>query len=265
MSEREILLADSDSAIREQMARSFREAGYDVETTDSTVHLFCTVLEKQIPVVLLGSGCDKKIALPDLVPLLKKCNRHVTIILVSDDESLPVVRNLRQEGIFYHALKPDSRHDTAEILAAVACAFKKPAVNHAPKLASHEYSKESRAAEQSMASQSVTAPATNTTMESRYGEERTMKAITTAIIATLTLAVAGLAYCAFADTGGAKGNSDLVIWGFLGFCALIIVGQMLPAAISFMAARKVAARQLQEALAVSAEDRLPAAAFDKNE
>ena len=124
MAEREILVADSDNEMRREMAERFREAGYEVETTDSAVHVFCTVLEKQIPVVLLGSGCDKKIALADLVPLLKKCNRGVTIILVSDEESLPVIRSIRQEGIFYHALRPVTPDDREEIKQAVDCALK---------------------------------------------------------------------------------------------------------------------------------------------
>jgi DNA-binding NtrC family response regulator len=126
MGERELLVADNDSDLRKQMAESFREAGYDVETTDSAVHVFCTVLEKQMPVVLLGSGFDRKMALTDLVRLLKKCNRRLTIILVSDDENLPVIRTIRQEGIFYHALKPTSREDTDELRAAVDCAFNQP-------------------------------------------------------------------------------------------------------------------------------------------
>ena len=123
MDEREILLADEDSESRSQVAEAFREAGYRVETTDSAVHVFCTVLEKQVPVVLLGSDFDKKIGLPELVRLLKKCRRQLTIILVSDEESLPVVRTIRQEGIFYHALKPATREDTEEIRLAVECAF----------------------------------------------------------------------------------------------------------------------------------------------
>lgn len=125
MDEREILLADGDSESRKQVAEAFREAGYQVETTDSAVHVFCTVLEKQIPVVLLGSDFDKKIGLPELVRLLKKCSRQLTIILVSDEESLPVVRTIRQEGIFYHALKPSNSQDTDEIRLAVECAFNK--------------------------------------------------------------------------------------------------------------------------------------------
>lgn len=97
MGEREILLVDSDGKVRKRMADSFRQAGYEVETTDSTAHVLCTVLEKHMPVVLLGSGGDNKIALADLVPLLQKCNRGVTVIMVSDEEPLPVFHATRQE------------------------------------------------------------------------------------------------------------------------------------------------------------------------
>lgn len=91
MSDREIIIAAGDSESSKQMTDSFSDAGYSVETSDSTAHLFCSVLEKKIPVILLGSGTDKKLALSNLVPLLEKCNRGVTIILVSDGEPLPDV------------------------------------------------------------------------------------------------------------------------------------------------------------------------------
>jgi DNA-binding NtrC family response regulator len=126
MEDREILLADKDSEVRRQVADVFRREGYLVETTDSVVHVFSAVLEKKIPVVLLGSDFDKNVKLLDLVRLLKQCNRQLTIILVSDEESLPLVRTIREEGIFYHALKPADRNDTEEIRMAVECAFKKP-------------------------------------------------------------------------------------------------------------------------------------------
>jgi DNA-binding NtrC family response regulator len=126
MENREILLADRDSEVRRQVADVFRREGYQVETTDSAVQVFSAVLEKKVPVVLLGSDFDKNINLLDLVRLLKQCNRQLTIILVSDGESLPLVRTIREEGIFYHALKPADRNDTEEIRLAVECAFKKP-------------------------------------------------------------------------------------------------------------------------------------------
>jgi FixJ family two-component response regulator len=266
MSEREILVADSDSEVRRQMAESFREAGYDVETTDSAVHVFCTVLEKQIPVVLLGSGFDKKIALTDLVPLLKKCNRGVTIILVSDDESLPVVRTIRQEGIFYHALKPSSQEDTEEILKAVECAFKKSDRSHPGQLAARN--EMSAAYEPHCAADSMPAQASgngmlpDTTLVSRHGGETKMKT-RTAIIAATVAALAGLVALVVTATGGLRESSDIVIWGFLGFCALIVVGQLLPAFFSFMAAKKVAEQRIQEELDASGEKQHAHAVFDR--
>jgi FixJ family two-component response regulator len=123
MTERGILIADKDTEVRKQVADIFVEAGYQVETTDSAVHVLCNILEKQTPVVLLGTDFDKKITSADLIHLLKKCNRRLAIILVSDENSLPMVRKIRQEGIFYHALKPQTEKDKEEIRQAVGCAF----------------------------------------------------------------------------------------------------------------------------------------------
>jgi FixJ family two-component response regulator len=87
------------------------------------VHVLCNILEKQTPVVLLGNDFDNKVTSADLIHLLKKCNRRLAVILVSDEASLPVVRKIRREGIFYHALKPSSPEDKEEIRQAVGCAF----------------------------------------------------------------------------------------------------------------------------------------------
>ena len=130
MDEREILIADKDTEIRSQVANYFREAGYQVETTDSAVHVLCSILEKQTTVLLLTDDLDRKIAPLDLVHLLKKCNRRLAIILVSDEVPLSLELRLRQEGIFYHALKPASAKDTEEIRLAVECAFDKPRKDH---------------------------------------------------------------------------------------------------------------------------------------
>lgn len=123
MEEREILLVDRDTTMRSDVAAYFRDEGYEVETTDSAVHAFCTVLEKQVPVVLLSGDCDARISTADLIHLLKKCNRKLAVILISDDVPVQAARKIRQEGIFYHALKPVTREDAEEILQAVDSAF----------------------------------------------------------------------------------------------------------------------------------------------
>lgn len=124
MKEQGILVADKDTAFLREVADHFSDAGYHVETTNSAVRVISNILEKQTPVVLLGSDFDKKINLLELVRLLKKCNRHLAVILVSDEASLPIVKRIRQEGIFYYALRPVAPEDTDEIKQAVECALK---------------------------------------------------------------------------------------------------------------------------------------------
>ena len=101
-----ILIADKDTEFLREVADSFTGAGYQVETTDSAVHVICDILKKQTPVVILGSDFDKKIDTLQLIQLLKKCNRHLAVILVSDEASLPQVRRISRKKVLYQAFRP---------------------------------------------------------------------------------------------------------------------------------------------------------------
>ena len=124
MEERSILIADKDTNFLREISEFFKGAGYAVATTDSAASVICDILKKNVPVLLLGSDFDKKIGLPQLLHLLKKCNRHLAVIMVSDEASLPMVRTIRGEGILYHALRPVTEDDREEIKQAVECALK---------------------------------------------------------------------------------------------------------------------------------------------
>lgn len=117
-----LLIADEDEGMRDQVMELFGDTGYQVVVPGSVDLVLRDVLKKEAPVVLLGSVFDEMPA-GDLIPILKKCNKNLTIILVSNEESLPLLRKLRREGIFYHALKPARKEDRDELLQAVRCAF----------------------------------------------------------------------------------------------------------------------------------------------
>ncbi len=117
-----LLIADEDIDCRKQMAEFFIEAGYNVIVTNSAANALYGILKKTAQVVLLGTKFDELTA-ADLIPLLKQCNRNLTIILVAANPSLSLIRKLRSEGIFYHALKPVNAEDREELKQAVQCAF----------------------------------------------------------------------------------------------------------------------------------------------
>lgn len=118
-----ILIADMDMDMRQWMSELLSKEGYSVTVTDSVATLLQGILKKIVQVVLLGSKFDDMSAF-ELIPLIKKCNRKLEIILVSDELSLPLMRKAHNEGIFYHALKPAKLEDSEEIRQAVQCAFK---------------------------------------------------------------------------------------------------------------------------------------------
>ncbi|NJC88079.1 MAG: response regulator [Desulfuromonas sp.] len=120
-----LLIADEDLTARTQMAELFSDAGYQVTVPNSLAGALCGILKKTVKVVLLSSRFDELLA-SDLIPLLKRCNRDLTIILVASELPLALLRRARSEGIFYHALKPGSvPGDDEELRQAVKCAFDK--------------------------------------------------------------------------------------------------------------------------------------------
>jgi DNA-binding NtrC family response regulator len=124
MKEQRVLLADRDTDTRRLIADVLVKAGYEVKTTDSAVDVLGDLLKNRPHVVLVGSDFDEKIGAEDLIPLMKRCDRALTIILVSDEKPLPIMQKIRREGIFYHSLKPVNAQEGEEILDAVDCAFK---------------------------------------------------------------------------------------------------------------------------------------------
>jgi DNA-binding NtrC family response regulator len=119
-----LLIADEDLTTRKQMAELFSAAGYQVSAPSSVAEALVGILKKTAKVVLLSTRFDALLA-TELIPLLKKCNRDLTIILVASELPLALLRKARHEGIFYHALKPVQPGDEEELREAVRCAFDK--------------------------------------------------------------------------------------------------------------------------------------------
>jgi len=124
-----LLVADGDQQNRDRIAGLFDETEYQVVARDSVDAVMRDVLRKDAKVVILGSVFDS-VPAGDLIPILKSCNPNLTIILITREVPLPLMRKLRREGIFYHALMPVEAEDQDELVQAVQCAFKK--VVHLP-------------------------------------------------------------------------------------------------------------------------------------
>jgi DNA-binding NtrC family response regulator len=119
-----VLIADEDMVTRKRMAELFIKAGYQVTVSSTAAGALYGILKKTAQVVLLSPKFDELLA-TELIPILKQCDRNLSIILVASELPLSLIRKARCEGIFYHALKTGRPGDEEELQEAVRCAFEK--------------------------------------------------------------------------------------------------------------------------------------------
>lgn len=204
-----LLIANEDRDARNRLAELFNGDDIQVETTDSVYSGLEGILNKTTQVVVLGGDFDET-HVAKLVPLLKKCNRFLSIILISDEISINLLRRIRKEGIFYHALKPAGDEGREEIKQAVHCAFRNyVARSNEPKIT--------------------------------QSKEVSMNRVKT-ILTSLSLVLMAVGPAMAADTSKTY-TSGLLVLAFVGFCAVLVVMQLIPAVRNLFLMTKDAAKK----------------------
>jgi len=202
-----LLIANKNEQERDQLSSLFSDDAYQVTTTASVADGLEQILNKTVQVIVLAGDYDEQY-IAKLVPLLKKCNRHLSIILVTEEIPIDLLRRIRKEGIFYHALSPVGEAGREEIHQAVSCAFKTYQAN-------------------------ISAPKTISLKEKTMLNAKS-------IFTTLSLILMAVPAMA-ADTSKVY-NSGILVLLFVGFCALLVVAQLLPAVMNLMGMTKKAAK-----------------------
>jgi DNA-binding NtrC family response regulator len=116
-----ILIVYQDDLWARSLSTFLHSIGYRVETTKTVSEMIRKLQNGKTNVVLLDDEIEG-IKACDLVPLFKKINDRIQVIVISSEVSLGFVKRLRGAGIFYQAMKPV---DLEEIKSAVQCAFEK--------------------------------------------------------------------------------------------------------------------------------------------
>ena len=121
MKSKTILIAYQDDLWAKSLFTFFHSNGYKVEMVKMVSEMIRKVRKGNIHVVLLDDEIEG-VKAGDLVPLFKKIDDKIQVIVISSEVSLGLVKRLRGAGIFYQAMKPV---DLEEINSAVKCAFEK--------------------------------------------------------------------------------------------------------------------------------------------
>jgi len=121
MKPKTILIVYKDDLWARSLCTHLNGVGYRVEMVRVLSEVIRRVVNGHIHVVLLDDEVEGVRAW-ELVSLLKRINRRVQVVVISSEESLGAVRQLRRAGIFYQAMKPV---DFNELRSAVESAFEK--------------------------------------------------------------------------------------------------------------------------------------------
>ncbi len=120
MEEKIILIASEDEPFGEYLHHQLSGSGRVISQARGVSHLLRKLRSAEVHILLLD-GSLEGIPSYDLISLLKKMNSHLPIIALVEDSSLEMSKRLRQEGIFFLAMKPV---DPAEIRTAVGDAIR---------------------------------------------------------------------------------------------------------------------------------------------
>ena len=207
-----LLIANKDPHARQHLVARFDPNEYQITSTDSVANALERIINKEIQVVVLDGHYDEQ-NVAKLVPLLKKCNRNLAIVLSSSEMPLDLLKRIRKEGIFYHALRNDGEDNSEEIYQAVSYAFK-------------------------------------TNQENQLKKEKAMYPIKS-MLSTLAITMM-LITPAFAVDTATTYSSGVLVLLFIGFCALLIVAQLVPAVLVLFGMTRAVARGVKDKQAAAA-------------
>jgi len=203
-----LLIANKNQQSREQLATLFDPNEYQITKADSVANALEGIINKEIQVVVIDGHYDEQ-NIVKLIPLLKKCNRNISIILVSDEMPIELERRIRKEGIFYHALRTAGEDNGEEIRQAVSYAFKKYAEN--------------------------------TNIQALNKQKGKAMFPIKSVLSTIAITMM-LVSPAFAVDTAQTYNSGILVLLFVGFCALLIVMQLVPAVLVLFGMTKAVAQ-----------------------
>jgi DNA-binding NtrC family response regulator len=126
MKSKALLIAYQDDLGARTLSTFFHSQGYRVDATRGMSEMIRRIRKGNVHVILIDDEIEG-IKACEIVPLLKKIDPRIQIIVISSEESIGLVKRLRGAGIFYQAMKPV---DLGEVKSAVECAFEKVEREH---------------------------------------------------------------------------------------------------------------------------------------
>jgi len=117
-----VLIADTNEEDQEYLSIALAGEGYKIETARASSEMIQKLQNNSDIGVIVMDVNMPGVRAYEVIPIVKKINRIIPIIVMSSDDSIDLARKVRQAGIFFYAMKP---LNIEEMKLAVKDAFKK--------------------------------------------------------------------------------------------------------------------------------------------
>ncbi|MBD3290978.1 response regulator [candidate division KSB1 bacterium] len=115
---RSLIIATEDSEVISQLSKIFLAEDYTIIIEKSQTKTILKALEHQVDLLVLDLA-QPDTSKMDLVNIIRKTRPRLPIIVLSEDNSIEVLRELAEAGVFYSALKPVNQEEINEVIQAV--------------------------------------------------------------------------------------------------------------------------------------------------
>ena len=116
---RTLLIVDGNKTTRNETKSFFKNTNYNVESTSSAAYAIAKIVQGHNPLVILGETFEEIISSADVIALMRRCNKQLKIVLISDNNSLDSLKQIYQDGILYHSLSIQTDEDRNDLLQVI--------------------------------------------------------------------------------------------------------------------------------------------------
>ena len=119
-----VVIATEDPVVINQLSTILMQHDYSIIIEKSTIKSILKILEQEIDFLILDIDSPENSNM-DLIDIIRKTRPRLPIVVLSQDTSIELIRELAEAGVFYCALKPVQLGELKNLIEAVKRYHKK--------------------------------------------------------------------------------------------------------------------------------------------
>lgn len=108
-----VLIGDNNIEFRKSLTAELSKEGYKVETAQRMGDILEILLGERISLIVMNLQAFPNY---EVISMIRKINKKIPIVTVTDDDSIDTERKVRQEGVFFYFVKPLTLKDMKVVI-----------------------------------------------------------------------------------------------------------------------------------------------------